>query len=352
MPRRVAGRVPPGPIPDGLPALLTAPSPSGREGTAARVWRDAARAFAARVDGDVLGSSVAVVEGRGGGPLMSVVGHIDEIGLIVNHIDDQGFLWFGPVGGWDPQVLIGQRVELQTESGPLPGVVGKKPIHLLKDEDRKRVPDLRDLHIDIGATDGDDARARVRIGDVAVIAGEPVELANERIISRALDNRLGAYVALETARRIAEAGGAAGALAAVASSQEETGGAGAQTSAFALEPGVAIAVDVCHATDAPGVEPKEAGGKHGLGDGAVISRGGSIHPRISTLLEETARDEDIPYRLEAVSRGTFTDADSIFTSRGGGATGLVSIPLRYMHSPVRLVRVPHGAAVMRAPGAL
>src|SRR4051794_36110107 len=157
MPRRVAGRVPPGPIPDGLPALLTAPSPSGREGTAAGVWREAARAFAARVEGDVLGSSVAVVEGRGGGPLMTVVGHIDEIGLIVNHIDDKGMLWFGPVGGWDPQILVGQRVEVQTDAGPLLGVVGKKPIHLLKDDDRKRVAELRELHIDIGATDGEDA---------------------------------------------------------------------------------------------------------------------------------------------------------------------------------------------------
>src|SRR3954469_22383176 len=137
--------------PEVLRALLTTPGPSGYEQAAARIWREAASRFAARVQGDVMGSSVAVVEGRGGGPLLAVVGHIDEIGLIVTHIDDQGFLWFGPVGGWDPQVLIGQRVELQTEPGPLPGVVGKKPIHLLKDEDRKRVPDLRDLHIDIGA---------------------------------------------------------------------------------------------------------------------------------------------------------------------------------------------------------
>src|SRR3954453_526912 len=261
------------PIPDVLRALLTAPAPSGREGTAARVWRDAAQPFATSVNGDVLGSSVALVDGKDQGPLMAVVGHIDEIGLIVNHIDDDGFLWFGPVGGWDPQVLVGQRVEVQTADGPTPGVVGKKPIHLLRDEERKKVAELRDLHIDVGAKDGDDARAKVRIGDVAVIAGEPVELPNDRLVSRALDNRLGAYVALEVARRVADAGGAPGGVAGVASAQEETSGAGAQTSAFALEPGVAIAVDVTHATDAPGVDPKEAGGKHGLGDGAVISRG-------------------------------------------------------------------------------
>src|SRR3954452_11181771 len=138
-------------LPDVLRSLLTAPSPSGREGTAARVWREAARAFATEVRGDVLGSSVAIVEGRGGGPLLAVVGHIDEIGLIVNHIDDDGMLWFGPVGGWDAQILVGQRVELQTAGGPVPGVVGKKPIHLLREEERKMLGELRELHIDIGA---------------------------------------------------------------------------------------------------------------------------------------------------------------------------------------------------------
>src|SRR3954452_17049548 len=209
------------PIPDVLRALLTAPAPSGRDGTAARVWREAARAFTTDVKGDVIGSSVAIVDGTGRAPLLAVVGHIDEIGLIVNHIDDAGMLWFGPVGGWDPQILVGQRVELQTDAGRVYGVVGKKPIHLLRDEERKKVAELRDLHIDIGARDGDDARGRVRIGDVAVVAGDPVELPNDRVFSRARDNRLGAYVALETARRVAEAGGAPGAFAAVASAQEE-----------------------------------------------------------------------------------------------------------------------------------
>src|SRR4051794_32202389 len=151
------------PLPDVLRDLLTAPAPSGREGTAARVWREAAGAFAARVEGDVLGSSIAVVEGTGGGPLTAVVGHIDEIGVIVSHIDDEGMLWFGPVGGWDPQILVGQRLEVQTDAGPIPGIVGKKPIHLLRDEERKKVAELRDLHVDVGAKDGDEARALVRV---------------------------------------------------------------------------------------------------------------------------------------------------------------------------------------------
>jgi endoglucanase len=217
--------------------------------------------------------------------------------------------------------------------------VGRKPIHLLEPDDRKKVVELKQMHIDIGARDADDARGRVRIGDVAVVDADPVELPNDRLASRALDNRLGAYVALEVARRTAEAGGAPGDVVGVASVQEETTGAGARTTAFSLEPHVAIAVDVCHATDAPGVDAREAGGKHGLGDGPVISRGTNIHPRVYALLEQAARDEDIAHTVEAAGRGTFTDADEIFATRGGVPTGLVSIPLRYMHSPVEVVQL-------------
>ena len=144
------------PLPDLLRALLTAPGPSGNEGAPAGVWREAADAFA-EVSGDVVGSSVARVKGTGDGPLLIVVGHIDEIGLSVRHIDDDGFLWFESIGGWDPQILVGQRVEIATREGTVPGVVGKKPIHLLKEDERKRVPELKDLHIDIGAKDGDEA---------------------------------------------------------------------------------------------------------------------------------------------------------------------------------------------------
>src|ERR671918_3183766 len=178
------------PVPDVLRKLLTAPGPSGYEQAAAAVFREAAAAFA-EVTHDSVGSTVARVKGTADGPLLAVIGHIDEIGLIVHHIDDDGFLWFTGVGGWDPMILVGQRVEVATRDGRVPGVVGKKPIHLLKDEERKQVPELRNLHIDIGAKDGDDARSLVRVGDVAVIAGEPVELPHNRVISRSMDNRLG-----------------------------------------------------------------------------------------------------------------------------------------------------------------
>src|SRR4051794_36658178 len=171
------------PLPEVLRKLLTAPGPSGYEQAAAAVFREAAGAFA-EVTYDTVGSSVARVKGTAGGPLLAVIGHIDEIGLIVHHIDDEGFLWFGGVGGWDPVILVGQRVEIATRAGTVAGVVGKKPIHLLKDDERKAAPELRQFHIDIGAANGEEARGVVRIGDVAVIAGEPLEYPNGRVVSR------------------------------------------------------------------------------------------------------------------------------------------------------------------------
>src|SRR3954468_23392084 len=209
------------PIPPVLRSLLTATGPSGYETAPAAVFRDAAGAFA-EVSSDVMGSSWARVKGSGHGPTLAIVGHIDEIGLIVTHIDDDGFLRFSGVGGWDTQILVGQRLEIATRDGVVPGVIGKKPIHLLKDEDRKKVAEIKELHIDIGAADGDEARARVRIGDVGVITGEPFDMPNGRAVSRSMDNRLGCYVAYEAARLVSEAGGAPGDVVAVAAVQEET----------------------------------------------------------------------------------------------------------------------------------
>ncbi len=323
--------------PDTLLELLTAPGPSGYETAPAAAWRDTAKNFA-EVSGDTLGSSLARVPGTAGGPLLAVVGHIDEIGLIVTHVSDEGFLHFIGVGGWDAQILVGQRVELATRGGRVLGVIGKKPIHLLKEDDRKKVAEVKDLHIDVGAKDGDEARELVRIGDVAVIAGEPVELPNGRLASRSLDNRLGAYVALEAARLVAQDGGAPGEVVAVASVQEEITFAGARTTAYALEPDVAVVVDVTHATDAPGIEVREIG-KHELGSGPVIERGSIISPAVFELLHDTAEAEGIPFTVAASARSTGTDADAVHISRAGIPTGVVSIPLRYMHSPVELVQL-------------
>ena len=327
------------PLPDVLRKLLTAAGPSGYETAPAAVFAEAGRAFTDDVTVDIMGSAVARVAGTTpDGPLLAIVGHIDEIGLIVTHIDDSGFLRFMGVGGWDAQILVGQRAELITMSGPLPGVVGRKAIHLLREEDRKKVPELRDLHIDIGAKDGDEARALVRIGDVAVIAGEPLELAGERVVSRSMDNRLGAFIALEAARMVAEAGGAPGDVAACGVVQEEITFGGARTSAYSLQPDVAIVVDVTHETGSPGVDVNEIG-KHEFGAGPVIERGSVLNPVVFELLHATAEREQIPFTVQASARSTGTDADAIHLSRAGVPTGGVSIALRYMHSPVEMVQL-------------
>jgi putative aminopeptidase FrvX len=322
-------------IPPLLEALLIATGPSGQETEAARAWRDGCKAFATDVEADHLGSSRARVAGTADGPTLAIVGHIDEIGLHVTHIDDEGFLHVGPVGGWDTSIFVGQRVRLLTRSGPILGVIGRKPVHLLKEDERKKAPEMKELYIDIGAKDGDEARELARIGDVAVVDAGPVELRDGRLIARALDNRVGCYVAAEAARLVAEAGGAPGDVVALAVVQEETSFAGSRTSAFALEPAVAIAVDVAFATDQPGIELGELT-KHTLGSGPVISRGAPLHPHVFELLYETAEQEEIPFTVDSIGRHTGTDADAIHISRAGVPTGLVSVPVRYMHSPVEL----------------
>ena len=327
-----------------LDALLRVPAPSGYEAPAAAVWRDAA-GFG-ELSTDALGSTVVRVPGsEAGAPTFAVVGHIDEIGLVVTHIDDEGFLWFAPIGGWDPQILVGQRVVVAGRDGEVPGVLGKKPIHLLKDEQRKQVTKITDMHIDIGAGDGEEASAMVRVGDPAVLAAEPLEMPNGRLVSRSLDNRLGSFVALEVARRVAEQGGVDAGVAGVAAVQEEITMAGSGTTAFAVDPDLAVAVDVTHATDAPGIDKKEAG-DHALGSGPVIGRGSTLNPKVTALLIETAEAEGIEHTLEASGRNTGTDADAIQIARAGIATGLVSIPLRYMHSAVEMVQLSDVEAVI------
>lgn len=321
-------------LPDVLASILSAHGPSGYETAPAAIWREAAQGFAT-VAVDHMGSSTATVPGTAGGPSVAIVGHIDEIGLIVNHIDDEGFLWISGVGGWDPIVLVGQRVTLTTRDGAIPGVVAKKPIHLMSPEDRKKVPEMKELHIDIGAKDGDEARGLVRVGDTAVITGDPVELPNGRAFSRAMDNRLGAFVAFEAARLVAEAGGGKGDVVAVAAVQEEIGLNGARTAAFGLQPDAAVVVDVTFATDQPGIAVKELG-KHELGSGPVLQRGSTLHPVLFEGLHATAEAQEIPFTVQASTARTGTDADVVHITRAGIPTTVVSVPLRYMHSPVEV----------------
>lgn len=319
-----------------LKRLLTLPGPSGYEGAPARAWREEAETFADRVWADVAGNSFAEVN-PDGEPRVMLAGHIDEIGLMINHIDDDGFLYFSTIGGWDAEIIVGQRVEILAADGPMLGLIGKKAIHLQEKDDKDRASKVKDLWIDIGAKDGKDARSRVRVGDAAVLAAHVIEFPHGRIVSRSIDNRMGALVALEALRRLADDRPAA-AVVAVATAQEEIGlgGGGARPGAFGLEPRIAIVVDVTHATDYPGAE-KKGYGDHRLGGGPVLSRGSAVNPVIFQRLAEVAERNEIPFSIEAAPRGTSTDADSILTTRTGIATALVSVPNRYMHSPNEMV---------------
>jgi putative aminopeptidase FrvX len=333
-------------IPELLRRLLTAPGPSGYETAAAAVWREAASEFA-EVSSDALGSSVARVPGTGGGPLLALLGHIDEIGLLATHVDEHGFVSFLTVGGTRPEVLLGQRVELDTRGGAVPGVIGRKGGKRLKAGEQPERVELADLHVDVGARSREEALGLLQIGDVAVIASEPVELASGRIASRSLDNRLGAYVALEAARAVAAAGGARGDVAAVAAVQEEVGDyGGARTTLFALEPQVALAIDVTGATDIPEGDPK-LDGEAKLGAGPIINRGSTISPKVFELLVEAAEAERLPYTVNVSAGNTHTDMDAAYTSRAGVATGLISLATRYIHTPGEVVSLDDVEAAIR-----
>jgi putative aminopeptidase FrvX len=317
-------------IPDLLLQLLTSPAPSGYEERAAAIWRAAAEPFA-EVWGDTLGSSFARVTGASGGPACALVGHIDEIGVIATHIDERGFVAIRRIGGFGVEPLVGQRVEFL--SG-VKGVIARQRDSSPRGTERKAA-EIKDLHVDVGARDGAEAHGLVRPGDAAVLSAEPVELPNGRIVSRSLDNRLGAYIVLEAARR---ASGSPGDVVAIAAAQEEIGCHGARTAVFALEPDLALVFDVTTASDSPGADPKDDG-DHTLGSGPTILRGPLLHPRLVELLVEVAESEAIPYTLEVAGGNTNTDADYTHISRGGVPTAVVSVPLRYMHSPSELAQL-------------
>ncbi len=324
---------------DLLIRLLDAPGPSGHEEAATAVWLAAAEGFADRTWADVHGNSFAEIN-PGGTPTVMLAGHADEIGLMVHHIDDEGFLWVVGVGGWDPQVLVGQRVDVLTGQGVMAGVVGRRAVHLIREDDAAKAVKLKDLWIDIGAGSGAQAKTRVSIGDVAVIRSETVNLGDDLLAARSIDNRVGAMVVLESLRRTAERGCKAHVVA-VATVQEEIGymaAGGARTGAFGLDPQVGIVVDVTHATDHPTVEKTEHGDIR-LGRGPVLARGAAINRTVFKGLAAAARAEGIEVQIQAVPAMTGTDADAVRMSRAGVAVGLVSIPNRYMHSPNQLVSV-------------
>jgi len=323
-------------LPDLLERLLTTPGPSGQERAAAAVWREAAAAVG-DVSSDALGNSWVRVPGVADGPSLALVGHIDEIAVVVTNLGEDGLAAVRPGSGWNPNVMVGQRVDVLTRNGPVPGVVAAKEQRRRPGADRKPV-ERDDLVLDVGAKDGDELRSLIRPGDNVIWHGAPHALQGNRVISRAFDNRMGCYVALESARRIAEEGGAPGDVVAVAAVQEEVGDfAGARTAAFSIRPDVAVAIDVTHATDVRGGDPDEEG-KVLLGGGPTISRGPSIHEDVFELLYAAAEGAGIAFAVEVSPRGsTSTDADAVYLSRAGVPTGVVSVPLRYMHSPIEML---------------
>mgnify|MGYP001166032419 CR=1 FL=1 len=327
--------------------LLSSASPSGFEEPAARVWRRRAEQFADEVRVDVNGNSYARI--GDGGPVVVIEGHIDEIGLMVTHIDDDGYLWFRPIGGWDDQILTGQRVRVIGSRDSVLGVVGRKPAHLLSPEDRKKASQIKDLWIDIGARNRDEAERLVAIGDPIVIEQPPVDILNDRLVGRGIDDRVGSWVALEALRLVAQHRPPA-TVYAVADTQEEITFAGAHASAFALNPSVAIIIDVTHATDHPDADRRGQGVVR-IGGGPVLSRGSAVHPHVFARLRDAALATDIPFTVEASPRQTGTDADAYAPARAGIPCGLVSIPNRYMHSPNELVSLDdldHAAQLIAA----
>ncbi len=320
-----------------LKQLLGIPGPSGDELTVARFWRDEARTLADRVHTDVHGNSFALLESSFQvGPRILLAGHIDEIGIMISHIDEDGYLSLLPIGGWDPQVLVGQRVRLiGRHNQHLIGVIGRKPIHWIKREDQEPASKLDDLWIDIGVKNRAEALEHIRPGCVGVVDTAIYELPNRRLVSRSIDNRIGAFIVLEVLRQLAQDRPTAS-VAAVATTHEEISSAGAAVATFHYEPHIALVVDVAPATDHPDSNKKQSGDVK-LGHGPVLSRGSANSPLVFKRLCDLAEQEQMPYSLQVTPQYTATDADMIFPVRAGVATATVSVPNRYMHSPNEMI---------------
>ncbi len=315
-----------------LRRLLETPGPSGFEAPAARVWREYVAPFAGEVRTDISGNSIARLSPDADGPRVLIAGHIDQIGLLITHVNSDGTLAFRGIGGWDEQILTGQRVQIVTRDGPVYGVIGRPPAHTLK-EGKEKAASIDSLFIDIGADDAATTAARVRPGDPAVIEQPILMLTDDRIAARGLDNRAGAFVAAEALRLLAEGDAPYADVYAVATVAEEIGSfRGARTVTAAIQPQIAFALDVTFATDRPGNDEKESGA-HPLGSGPAIARGGPTNVPLADFLIDTAIRENIPYTIEALPRSTGTDADGISVAGTGSAVAVVSFPNRYMHSP-------------------
>lgn len=317
-----------------LKRLVETPSPSGYERPIQDVVREWAGPLADEVRTDRHGNVLAIRNPEGS-PRIMLAGHCDQIALMVQHIDDNGFLYIQPMGGWDMQTLLGQHLTVWTRSGPLHGVLSRKAIHLLTTEERRKVPEFTDVWVDIGVRDKKEAEELVTPGDTVTFALGYRPLRNDFACSPGMDDKVGLWTVMETLRLLKDVPVKA-AVYCVSTVQEEIGLRGAATSAYNIHPHVGIAVDVCHATDTPSSEKKEIG-EIKVGKGPVLFRGPNINPRVHELLHDMSKLHEIPIQMRGSPRATGTDANAMQLSRGGVATALIGIPNRYMHSPVEVV---------------
>jgi endoglucanase len=317
-----------------LKRLVEAGGASGYEQPIQQIFREQVRPLCSDVSTDVMGNNIAVLN-PAGAPRLMFAGHADEIGFLVRYINDEGFIYFALVGGWDAEIVIGQRVTIHTVAGPVRGVIGKRAIHLMDEEDRKKKSELHTLWIDIGVNNREEAEKVVAIGDSITMAAGFERLQGDVAVAKSFDDRMAVFVVAETLRLL-QGQALQAAVYGVSTVQEEIGLRGATTSAFGVDAQVGVAIDVCHACDYPDADKRKVG-DIAIGRGPVISRGANINPRVFDLLVAAAREEKIPHQIEAAPRGTGTDANAMQLSRAGMATGLVSVPLRYMHSPVEVL---------------
>ncbi|MBC8142774.1 MAG: M42 family metallopeptidase [Armatimonadetes bacterium] len=322
-----------------LQKLIETPSPSGFEEANAAHYREYLTPFADSLTTDRHGNTIAAVNPDAPVRVM-LSGHIDEIGFIIHHIADEGYLYFRPIGGHDSVVVVGQRVSVHTKTGVVPGVIGKKPVHLLTSDERdKGKVELHDLWIDCGVTGGKDEiiAAGVALGDCVTYAVGYQPLLGGNVAARAFDNRIGAWVVAEALRRVSEMNPQVGVFA-VATVQEEIGLRGARTAAYGIDPHIGIAVDVSFATDYPSMDKRKVS-ELKLGKGPGILFGANANRKLSDYLVKTAEGGEIPYQISVAAGGTGTDANAIQINRAGVTTGLVDVPLRYMHTPCEIINL-------------
>jgi len=319
-----------------LETLANTPSPSGSEVRGQRVWLDYVSQFADETFTDSYGNAVAVLN-KGGSPRVMIAAHADEIAMTVNYIDDRGFIYVRKVGGVDAAITKAQRVVIHSANGPVKGVVGNVAPHLTKTEGERKVPKMDDLFIDIGVSSRTEAEKLVRVGDLITLSANFELLRNDLAVARAFDNRIGTFAVAETLRLLSESkGGLKAEVLAVSNIMEEVGLLGSRQIAYSLKPDLALIIDVTHATDYPTVS-KAQHGDISIGKGPALTHGGCNHRVIVDRLESVAKAQKIQLQHEAMSNSSGTDTDVVFWTRGGIPSALVSLPNRYMHSPVELV---------------